>query len=82
MPLATFSNVRARDEFTVYDGDNASTAPVLLSCGGACANADRTGCNEPCTTARGSGLFLVVDFRGQRSAGAGVQQMVHYVCDV
>jgi hypothetical protein len=27
-------------------------------------------------------LFLVVDFRGQRSAGAGVQQMVHYVCDV
>jgi hypothetical protein len=82
VPLATFSNVRARDEFTVYDGDNAETAPLLLSCGGACANTDRAGCNEPCTTARGSGLFLVVDFRGQRSEGAGVQQMVHYVCDV
>ena len=83
VPVATFSNVRARDEFTVYDGDNTATAPLLLSCGGACANADRDGCNEPCTMARGSGSFLVVLFRGERSAPAvAAQHMVHYVCDV
>ena len=32
--------------------------------------------------ARGSGSFLVVSFRGERSAVAGPQHMVHYVCDV
>eukprot|EP01046_Picozoa_sp_COSAG06_P016218 COSAG06_NODE_1066_length_10841_cov_14.808806_14_plen_500_part_00 len=79
VPVVTFLNVRARDEFTVYDGENAATAPVLLTCGGACANADRDGCNEACTTARGSGSFLVVSFRGEGSAGA---QFGQYVCDV
>jgi hypothetical protein len=41
VPAFEFLNVRARDEFTIFDGVETS-APVLLSCGGACASAEQS----------------------------------------
>ena len=80
--MVDLSYCRESDVITVFDGGSADE-PLLLSCGGRCASPERAGCNDVCTTARGTGSQVTVVLRGLSEASlAGQQLAASFDCDI